>query len=356
MERTSTDRTIGYPPATIISVKLQTVTVKWMNRNQRLLSGVLIIAAIVTVVVIVSHPFSEPGGEESGFPDFFTKNEDYFIYRLGSIPQINREDYQLRISGMIDSPSTFTLDELRSLNLVDLPLTVECIGNSRNGDYVSTAVWRGFNVYELLQSLGLSDNATVVGYTAADGYYVSHTLEQVKNNGVLGALYMNEVEIPPEHGFPLRILHPGYYGVEHPAWVVGIEVLDTPLEDYWAERGWNTSAPMTIDSKILFPRFSTTILSNETLRVGGCAYGGTRVKIVEYTLDDGSTWHNATIVQEIDADNVWVFWEVNVTFSQTGQFVLQTKATDIHDNQQIEEDGIYTDGIDSWPGLTINVE
>jgi hypothetical protein len=94
---------------------------------------------------------------------------------------------------------------------------------------------------------------------------------------------------------------------------------------------------------------------SESLRIGGCAFGGTRVKLVEYTTDDGATWHNAPIIQQIDADNVWVFWEVYVSFSTAGSYSFQTRATDINDNQQIQVDPDPLDGTSSWPLLIIDV-
>jgi DMSO/TMAO reductase YedYZ molybdopterin-dependent catalytic subunit len=168
-------------------------------------------------------------------------------------------------------------------------------------------------------------------------------------------LYMNGEEIPPVQGFPLRILNPGYYGAKQPAWVVEIEVIDRPLEDYWDDRGWDTSPPMPIDSQIFFPKGIVSINLSESLTVGGCAFGGTRVKYVEYTLNGGLTWENATIVQQIDADNVWVFWQIELSFAERGQFTLKIRATDINDNQQVQLDSTVYDGISSWPSLFITV-
>ena len=327
-----------------------------MNNNQKIVSVILIMGVIA--VVFISGPIlwsTEPTSEPSEFPDFITKNEDYFVTRIGGVPQIDRDTYRLEIHGLIDNPMSYSLVELQSLNLTELPLTIECIGNSISGKLVATAVWKGFNLFNLLESLGISESATGVKYLAADGYYASHTLEQLENNGVLGALYMNDVEIPPVQGFPLRILNPGYYGVKQPAWVTEIEVIDRPLEDYWEDRGWDTSPPMDIDSKIFFPTGFTSINVSQNLRIGGCAFGGTRVKLVEYTMDDGLTWNNATIVQQIDADNVWVFWEINVSFSSVGEIILKVRATDINDNQQIKTDHDALDGTSSWPILEINV-
>jgi hypothetical protein len=326
-----------------------------MNRNEIALVGLIVIVVVIVGVLFGMNLNSTPQNEESEFPDFFTKNEDYFVTRIGSVPTINRDTYRLVIKGLVDNPKNFTLDELQALNLTELPLTIECIGNGVNGRLVGTALWKGFNVYNLLESLGISETATGVKYLAADGYYASHTLDQLKNNGVLGALYMNGVEIPPVQGFPLRILNPGYYGVKQPAWVTEIEVIDRPLEDYWEDLGWDTSAPIAVDSMIFFPTSPVSVNASQNLRIGGCAFGGTRVRLVEYTTDDGSTWNNATIVQQIDADNVWVFWEINTSFTSASQIVLKVRATDIYGHQQNKTDMSYLDGTSSWPALVINV-
>jgi hypothetical protein len=327
-----------------------------MNSKLKVIAGAVLVV-IVGVVLLSSGLFvnQPPEGMSEEFPDFFTKNEDYFITRIGSVPNINGDTYQLEVTGLVDNPTSFTLEDLRALNLTNLPLTVECIGNSRNGELVSTANWTGFMVYDLLQSLGIDESATGVKYTAADGYYASHTLEQLQNNGVLGALYMNGEEIPPVQGYPLRILNPGYYGIKQPAWVIGIEVIDRPLEDYWEDRGWDTSPPIAIDSKIFFPTGYSSINVSQEIKVGGCAFGGTRVKLVEYTLDDGATWHNAPIIQQIDADNVWVFWQFSISFSETGGKTIKIRATDINNNQQPQFDPEPYDGYSAWPVITLTV-
>lgn len=325
-----------------------------MNQRRKVLAGVIAAIVVVLVVVSIYQTLQPQNTDLTDFPDFYTKNEDYFVTRISGVPSIDRATYRLEITGLVDNPRSFTLEELQALNLTDLPLTIECIGNTKNGKLVGTAIWRGFNVYNLLESLGISEDATGVKYTAADGYYASHTLDQLQNNSVLGALYMNGVELPPVQGFPLRILNPGYYGIKQPAWVVGIEVINRPLEDYWEDRGWDTSPPIDIDSKIFFPTSPARVNVSESLRVGGCAFGGTRVKLVEYTVDDGASWHNVPIVQQIDADNVWVFWEVCVSLPTAGQFVLKIRATDINNNQQVQVDTDPLDGTSSWPLLVID--
>jgi len=143
-----------------------------MEKNQKIVAGLLIIAVVVgSMVIYANQDFPETTGDLTDFPDFYTKNENYFITRIGGVPYIDRDTYSLEIKGLVDNPTSFTLDELQSLNLTELPLTIECIGNSANGKLVGTAVWKGFNVFDLLDSLGISENATGVRYLAADGYY-----------------------------------------------------------------------------------------------------------------------------------------------------------------------------------------
>ena len=128
-----------------------------MNRNQKLIS-VLILGIVVVFVLVVNT--QRPTSSE--FPDFFTKNKDYFVTRIGSIPTIDRDTYRLEITGLIDNPTSYSLDELQAMDLTELPLTVECIGNDKDGSLVGTAVWTGFLLYDLLETLGLSENATGV--------------------------------------------------------------------------------------------------------------------------------------------------------------------------------------------------
>jgi DMSO/TMAO reductase YedYZ molybdopterin-dependent catalytic subunit len=289
------------------------------------------------------------------FPDFITANQDYFITRIGEVPVVNADSFRLEIIGLVDTPRGFSLQELMALPLITMPLTVECQGNSPNSDLVATAVWRGFRLYDLLASLGLDSGATGVKYRCADGYYATHTMDQIKNNNVIGALIMNDVTLPPEQGFPLRILSPGYYGVKQPAWVVGIEVSGQPPSDYWSDRGWDVSPPMDVDSKIFFPLSGDTAMVGKTLYVGGAAYGGTRIAGVEVSANGGNTWTTAQIVKSMDSDNVWVFWVAKLVPRLPGEMLINARATDIHGMTQPETDTAFLDGSNSWPSVTVPV-
>lgn len=292
---------------------------------------------------------------DNGFPDFITGNEDYYVTRIGRLPEIDAEEYRLEVTGFVKNPREFTLEELRALPMVEIPLTVECIGNSPGGPLLSTAYWKGFRLYDFLVTLGIKGEATGVRYTAADSYFASHTLDQVQNNNVLAALYMNGVPIPQLHGFPLRILNPGYYGVKQPAWVTKIEVLDRPLKDYWEYRGWDCSPPMQVDCVIFFPQKKASVNVGEPLKIGGAAFGGTRIARVDLTFDEGKTWTETRIVKNIDKDNVWVFWEGELKFPKKGNYTVNARATDINGKIQEEKDPQKYDGTGDWPLIKVKV-
>ena len=292
----------------------------------------------------------------SGFPDFITKNEDYFITRSDGVPEIDAASYRLKVSGLVNTPGTWSLAELRRLKLVSLPVTIECIGNPPRGELIGTAVWKGFKVYDFLVSLGLDDRATGVKYTAADGYYASHTLDQLKNGPVIGALYMNGRSLPPEQGFPLRIINPGFYGAKQPAWVVEIEVIDGQPEDFWADWGWDVSPAMAVDSTIFFPADSSNAQTGVPVQIGGAAFGGKRIKQVEVTADGGASWQDAAIVKSMNADNVWVFWKTEVVFDSPGTYTVRSRSTDSSDIVQPEMDAVLQNGNNDQPAITLTVQ
>jgi DMSO/TMAO reductase YedYZ molybdopterin-dependent catalytic subunit len=317
---------------------------------------VSLIAVVVVVGSIAACNVSTGLKETGGYPDFITPNDQYYITRIGSVPQIDGATYKLNVTGLVDHPRSFTLKELTDMATVELPLTVECIGNTRRGRLISTAVWKGFRLIDLLESLGLDPRATGVKYTAADGYFASHTIQQLRDNGVLVALFMNGVTIPQIQGFPVRILNPGYYGVKQPAWVTDIEVIDMPIKDYWEERGWDCEPPMPADSTIFFPDDNVKVAAGEPLTIGGAAFGGKRIKLVEVTSDGGAHWTQAEITKSMDADNVWVFWKAELTFPEAGKYVVNSRATDINGNAQEDKDPNRYDGTNDWPMLKVRVE
>ncbi len=291
--------------------------------------------------------------DEAGFPDFFTDNDSFFETHISSVPDIDPDTFVLSVSGEVEQPTEFTLADLDLLPRTSVPQTLECIGNGAGGSAVSTATWEGFSLWDLLVSVGIHEDATAVRYDAADGYFASHTLEEVRDLGVIGALTMNSEPIPPRHGYPLRFVFPGYYGVKNPGWVTSIEVVDEQTPDFWENVGWDCAPPMHVDSRFFFPASLTALESGVPFDVGGAAWGGTRIDQVELSADGGQTWLPTEIVQGGDLDHVWVFWQVTLTLSEDGEVKLRARATDSSGNVQPEIDDDYSDGTNTWPTRTL---
>jgi DMSO/TMAO reductase YedYZ molybdopterin-dependent catalytic subunit len=292
---------------------------------------------------------------EPGFPDFITDNDDYFITRIWGVPPVDEASYRLAITGLVEQEIELTLADLQLLPTAEVLNTLECIGNSSNGTLVGTAAWEGFALYDLLVSLGIGLGATHARIECADGYWSSLSLDQIQDEAVIGALRMNGEDLPEDQGFPLRIVLPGYYGVKHPAWVTGIELVSGPLDDYYEVGGWDCSPPMPVDSKIFFPASGEEVPAGVPFDVGGAAFGGTRVDKVEVTTDDGASWVEARWVRHEDLDHVWVFWKATVTLAEIGEHAIRARATDIHGHSQPQEDVDPLDGTDRWPQVTVQV-
>lgn len=290
------------------------------------------------------------------FPDFYTDNEDYFITRISEVPSLSETDYTLILSGELSEPCTLSLTDLYAREQIEQPLTIECIGNPGNAPLVSTAIWKGFSLYDLLVEKGMSASVEAVQYRCADGYFVAHSLEQVRDEGVIAALFMNGDTLPALQGYPLRIIVPGYYGVEQPAWVTEIELISSPGEDFWTQFNWDTSPPMPIDTKILFPENSSRFKAGDTIQVGGLAYGGTRPEFVDISLDDGNTWQATDIVYAEDHDNLWSFWQTEIVLTQVGGYALYSRGIDQQGRVQPRDDNVWQNGINRWPVILLYID
>jgi hypothetical protein len=289
------------------------------------------------------------------FPEFITPADSYFETSIAGAQQIDGESYRLKITGAVDNPVELSLHDLLELEMVERPLTIECIGNPAGGSLVGTARWKGFRVYDLLESLGIREGATAVKYTSADGYFTYNSLEQLRDQEVIGALYMNGESIPEQHGYPLRIIFPGYYGVRQPGWITEIEVMDEYTGDFWSQFAWETDSAMVIDSRIFFPKNRDIVFTGDSVTVGGAAYGAMRIRSVEISPDGGQSWIPADIVQQADEDFVWVFWEASFIPDRAGNYTIRSRATGTDGSIQPEKDEDTLDGNNAQPSVTITV-
>ncbi len=307
---------------------------------------------------VLENPKANEPDDLKGFPPFITPTDSYFDIHIPGNQSIEAGTYELKISGLIENPVSLSLEDLAKLELLEKTVTVECINNPGHGSLLGTATWKGFRIYDLIESLGLQDGAAFVKYLCSDGYFTYNTLEELQKNEVIGALEINGETLPEKYGFPLRIIYPGYYGVRQAAWVLEIQVLDRGIKDFWSEtqfEKWKTDAPMTPDCKIFFPSDKNPFNVGGEVRIGGAAFGAKRISQVEVSVDDGASWSAANIVKKLDQEYTWVFWEVSLTPTKAGDLVVLARATDQDGNVQTRYDDDYLDGINDWPSLRLTV-
>ena len=171
-----------------------------------------------------------------------TPVEGLFVVQKGRIPRIETEDWVLLVEGSVERPLKLTYQDLKEMPQTSGVVTLECIDNVPGGNLIGTARWTGVKVSEILRKAGVKDSSVKVLFHSADGYSTSHTLQYVKRDDVILALKMNGVDLPLEHGYPIRLVAPGKYGYKWAKWITRIEVVDYDKKGYWESRGYPDSA------------------------------------------------------------------------------------------------------------------
>jgi hypothetical protein len=166
-----------------------------------------------------------------------TPNDQFFTLQIDEIPQLDTTSYRLIVDGHVANPLNLTYNEILALPNISLIATLQCVEGIS-----ATAEWKGVKLVNLLD-LAQSDSAVFdVIFYAADGYSSSLSIEQARIDNVLLAYEMNDEPLPPEHGFPLRVVAPSHYGYKWVKWVTQIEVVDYDYLGYWETRGWSDDA------------------------------------------------------------------------------------------------------------------
>ena len=253
----------------------------------------------------------------SGISPYVTPNADF--YRIDTalrVPSIDPAQWRLRIHGAVEREVELTWDELLALPLEEHLATLSCVSNEVGGDLIGNAMWLGYPIRELLTRAGVHDGADMVLSRSSDGFSAGTPLDVLQDPGTaaLLAVGMNGEPLPPEHGFPVRMVVPGLYGyVSATKWVTELEVTRfADAQGYWTPRGWSERGPVKLESRIDTPRDGSTVEAHATVAVAGVAWQPhTGVKGVQVQVDDGP-WQDATLADSASADTwrQWVWrWE-----------------------------------------------
>jgi DMSO/TMAO reductase YedYZ molybdopterin-dependent catalytic subunit len=274
-----------------------------------------------------------PAGAEFDIPGLATvisSNADF--YRIDTalqVPQLDPTQWELKITGMVEKPVTLSFAELLALPLEESYTTLMCVSNEVGGTLIGNAKWLGYPIRHLLARAQPTASADMVFSHSSDGFTAStplSVLQEDDRNAIL-AVGMNGDPLPPEHGYPVRMVVPGLYGyVSATKWVVELEV--TRFADhsaYWTERGWSSRGPIKLESRIDVPRAGANVKAGKVVVAGVAWHQHTGIQGVEVRVDGGA-WNEATLATAISADT-WVQWRWEWD-APAGQHELEVRATD----------------------------
>jgi DMSO/TMAO reductase YedYZ molybdopterin-dependent catalytic subunit len=273
------------------------------------------------------------GGAElavDGISPLIVPNRSF--YRIDTnllTPRIDAATWSLSVDGMVDHPFQITYQELLAMEMHEEYVTIACVSNEIGGDLVGNALWKGVRLRELLDRAGVQAGATQVVGHAFDGWTAGFPTAWLDdpNREALVAVAMNGDPLPPEHGFPARLIVPGLYGyVSATKWLarIGLTTLEA-FDGYWVPLGWAKEAPILTQSRIDVPRQGTRVKAGR-VPIAGVAWAPDRgISRVEVQVDD-QPWAEAELSVPI-SDATWVQWLYRWD-ATTGNHVLSVRATD----------------------------
>ena len=287
-----------------------------------------------------------------------TSNDQFYLVskNLFSDPTVNGNSWRLAVDGQVDNPFTLTYQDLLAQPMKQQYESLMCISNDVGGQYMSNALWEGIPLVDLLQRAGVKAGATKIVFHAADDYTDSIHLTKALEPTTLLAVHMNSQTLPQEHGFPVRMLVPGIYGMKHCKWLTHIEVVNYDYQGYWQQRGWSDAAPVRMTSRIDAPLTGSTIKTNQTMYIAGVAFSGNKgISEVDISTDAGQTWQRATLKQPLSGIT-WVLWELAWQPPKAGSYTIVARAIDLEGNvQNPNEEPPLPNGSSGYHSIIINV-
>lgn len=318
----------------------------------------------------------EPENLESPFAalqGFLTPIEQFYVRSHFPVPELDAATWSLTVEGAVAQALRFTYEDLQQLPAYEIPATLECAGNSRaflvpavsgvqwEAGAVGTAQWRGVRLGDVLAQAGLSARAVEIIFEGADQgeieespkpfgsihYAYSIPVSRAFESDVLLAYEMNGLLLTPAHGYPLRVVVPGYYGMASVKWLTRIIATETPFTghyttlDYarWTEQhGLPVRVPlseMSVKSLIARPMRYETIPAGSEYRVYGAAWtGDSRIVQVDVSADDGHHWEHAELLGP-SHPHAWRLWEWNWHVPEVpGKYRLLSRARDAQGKTQ----------------------
>lgn len=254
-------------------------------------------------------------------------------------PTVDVNSWRLVVKGLVSRPLTLTYEQLKARPSVPQIATLECVSNKIANDFISTAIWNGIRFKDLLDEAGVKPNAKYIVFRCADGYDVGIPLERGFQEGSILAHGMNGETLNAKHGYPVRAIIPGLYGMMNPKWITEIELIDRVYEGYWQKKGWANNAQYNTHSYIVIPGNapvrkifrnlgSVNIVVGEQIPIAGVAFAGDReISRVQVSTDGGATWKDARIKNPLSPYS-WIIWATELDVTSKANYRIVVRATD----------------------------
>lgn len=321
------------------------------------------------MIVYQEHPWNVGAPAECVRQTFFTPQERFFARNHSSVPEVDVQRYRLSVTGMVQFPLDLSLDELRAtFPEAQVMATLQCAGHRRKelaalqpipgeipwgAETISTAVWRGVPLRKVLLAAGIAPGARHVAFLGLDemerggepfSFGGSIPIEKAMSAETLLAYEMNGEPLPPLHGFPLRVIVPGYIGARSVKWVTNIQVQAHPSTNYFQAHAyklfpadvqvehadWATGqmlGELPLNAVICHPQEGETLAAGPIFIEGYAITGaGGHIERVELSVDEGATWTQATLL-EASSPWTWRFWEASLTLP-AGTYQMAVRAWD----------------------------
>lgn len=261
-----------------------------------------------------------------------TPNGDFYRVAIDIIdPVVDPSNWSLMVDGLVDTPRRYSLNDIQSFPEFSQYTTLECVSNRLNGNLIGNAKWGGAKISDILAGAGgVQAGATYVVFYSVDGYSVGVPLTRAMMPDSVLAYNMNGQALPAKHGYPLRGIIPGLYGMMSAKWVNRVSVVGSVYDGYWQTRGWTNNATIYTEAFIVLPSTSSVSVSQNggSIIVAGFAFAGDRgVSKVEISFDNGRSWQEAELKTPLSS-LTWALWAYGWVPPGAGEYQVIARATD----------------------------
>jgi len=310
--------------------------------------------------------------------NYITPQPLFYIRNHGDVPDINEADYRLKINGLVEQEMELSMAVIKN----DFPkytvmATLQCAGNRRvqlieyapvpgevpwQEGAIGNATWSGARLKDVLMMAGVHADALYAEFMGAEdvirhnenvGFGASIPITKALTNDVLLAYEMNGKPLEPTHGFPLRVVVPGYIGARSVKWLTRVTLITHPSKNYFQSHAYQLFPPhesaetvdwdsgiqlseLDVNCVITSPHAGDKIKAG-AIQIKGYAMsgGGRTIKQVFVSADGGYTW-TETVITEGDNKWAWAFWETTLSL-EPGEHELLAYAIDSDNRTQPEE-------------------